>query len=266
MLQACGTTGSDTEDEQATIGPGISLSDYREIAPITELQFVPDDLSGITYNYDSNSFYLIRNNVTTIWETTTSYQLIRTIDTVDNFGDSEDIVYLGNQEFAIVSEESVLYVGYIPPGNTDIVIDPADFQRITFAPDGGNQGPEGVAFDITTQSFFIVKEENPRKLYTFVRPASTADVTITPSEPFDAQTTPNPRLTQDMSGVAYNPATGRLLILSDRDHRVMDIALDGTVYGTLDFPNEQYEGIAFDGLGRLHLVGERHFYHVWAPM
>jgi len=256
LLQACGSGDRPSSTN--------SLSDFEEFVPRTNLPFVPDDLSGITYNYDSGTFYLIRNNLTTIWETTTSYQLLRTISTVGGFGDSEDITYLGNDEYAIVSEESILYIGRIPPGSTNTIIDSDNFQKIIFAPPGGNKGPEGVTFDITTQSFYIVKEQFPRKLYTFIRPASSVDMVIIATEPFDAETIPNPRLTQDMSGVFFNPMTGRLLILSDLDHRVMDITLDGTVFGVLDFPDEQYEGITLDGSGKLHVVGERNFIHVWS--
>ncbi|MBL4637680.1 MAG: SdiA-regulated domain-containing protein, partial [Kofleriaceae bacterium] len=41
-----------------------------------------------------------------------------------------------------------------------------------------------------------------------------------------------------------------------RDHRAVDIDLSGTVHGVLDFPRAQHEGIAFDGQGNLHIVGE----------
>ena len=61
---------------------------------------------------------------------------------------------------------------------------------------------------------------------------------------------------QDMSGVLFNDATGRLIILGHRDHRAVDIDLSGTVHGVLDFPRAQHEGIAFDGQGNLHIVGE----------
>lgn len=59
-----------------------------------------------------------------------------------------------------------------------------------------------------------------------------------------------------MSGVLFNDATGRLISLSHRDHRTVNIDLSGTVHGVLDFPSAQHEGIAFDGQGSLPIVGE----------
>jgi uncharacterized protein YjiK len=263
LAQGCSLLNGDSEDSD---GDGSSrnfdILDYKEYIPVTDLTLNTNDLSGITYNFDRDTFYLIENNSTIIWEVTTSYQLVRTIYADKNFGDTEDITYLGNSEFAIVTEEGYLYIGTIADGVTDIFFD--DFQEIKFAPDGGNSGPEGVAFDFATQIFYIVKEQSPKKVYSFVRPAGSA-TTVTPTEPFDAEDITNPSMA-DMSGVVFNPATGRLLILSDLDYRIIDIALDGTVFGKLDFAEyEQYEGIALDDAGNIHLVGEPRFFHVWSP-
>lgn len=240
----------------------FDLSAFTALGPRETLAYVPADLSGITYNPDSDSFYMIRNNATRIWEVDTSFNLIRTITPMGSFGDSEDIVYLGNDEYAIVSEEGVLYIGTIAPGTSDSTVNPANFQAITFAGPAGNQGPEGVAYDADSEMFYVVKEENPRKLYSFQRPPAGA-TSVTAIEPYDAQVLPMPRLTQDMSGVLFNSATGRLIILSHRDHRAVDIALDATVHGILDFPIGQHEGIAFDGNGDLHIVGEPNFHSLY---
>jgi len=240
----------------------FDLTTFTASVSLQPLSYVPADLSGITYNHDSNTFYMIRNNATRIWEVDTSYNLIRIIQPTGSFGDSEDIVYLGDNEYAIVSEEGILYIGTIAPGTTDTTVDPATFQAVTFATNGGNQGPEGVAYDPDSEMFYVVKEENPRKLYSFPRPpAGTSSVTAI--EPYDAQVLPMPRLTQDMSGVLFNRETGRLIILSHRDHRAVDLDLDATVHGILDFPRSQHEGIAFDGDGNLHIVGEPNFHNIY---
>lgn len=249
-------------DADARPPSDFDLSAFTEVAALERLAYVPADLSGITYNHDSDSFFMIRNNATRIWEVDTSYNLIRTIVPTGSFGDSEDIVYLGNHEFAIVSEEGVLYIGTIAPGTADTTVNPATFQAITFSEPGGNQGPEGVAYDASSETFYVVKEENPRKLYSFARPAAGAS-SAKAIEPFDAQVLPMPRLTQDMSGVLFNAETGRLLILSHRDHRAIDIDLDATVFGILELPQAQHEGIAFDGNGNLHIVGEPNLYSVY---
>jgi len=232
-----------------------TLGNYRLVKAFEKLDYIPDDLSGITYVADSNSFFLIDNGLGYIVEVDTSYKLIRKIKTI-GFGDSEDIVHLGsNNEFAIVNEDSTLFIGTISADTT--TLNSEDFQKIIFDTYKGNEGAEGVAFDISTQTFFIVKEEHPRKLYSFIRPAHKNNVTVTPSFPFDIQTIPQPRLTQDLSAITFNPSTGRLLLLSDIDYRVVDIDLNGTVYGVLQLPKwKQPEGIALDNYKNLHIVGE----------
>lgn len=238
-----------------------SIGGYKIKTAFKTLSFIPNDLSGITYVEDSNSFFLIDNGFGSIYEVDPAFKLIRKIKT-KGFGDSEDIVYLGNHEFAIVNEHSKLYIGTI---SADVItLNAIDFQEITFDTYKGNQGAEGVAFDITTQTFYIVKEERPRKLYSFVRPAHKNNVTIKPSFPFDIQRIPYPRLTQDLSAITFNPLTGRLLILSDRDYRVMDIDLDGTVYGVLQLPQrKQPEGITLDNNLNLYIVGEPNNYTIF---
>ncbi len=239
-----------------------TLGNYQLKTAFAKLSFIPDDLSGITYVTSSDTFFLIDNGLGYILEVDSSYKLLRKIKT-KGFGDSEDIIYLGsNNEFAIVNEDSKLFIGTISPETN--MLDSNDFQEITFDTYQGNEGAEGVAFDITTQTFYIVKEEHPRKLYSFVRPAHKNNTTVKPTFPFDIQKIPYPRLTQDLSAITYNSATGRLLILSDIDYRVVDIALDGTVYGVLQLPERnQPEGITLDAHQNLHIVGEPNNYTIY---
>jgi len=238
-----------------------SIGAYKLKTAFKTLDYIPDDLSGITYVNDSNTFFLIDNGFGFILEVDSTFKLIRKIKT-KGFGDSEDIVYLGNNEFAIVNEHSKLYIGTISADAK--TLNSIDFQEITFDTYKGNSGAEGVAFDITTQTFYIVKEQRPRKLYSFVRPNHKNNVTVKPSFPFDIQQTPYPRITQDLSAIVFNKATGRLLILSDIDYRIMDIDLDGTVYGVLQLPKrKQPEGITLDDNLNIYIVGEPNNYTIY---
>lgn len=236
-----------------------TLANYKVATAFKKLNYIKDDLSGITFSGDSNSFFVIDNGLGYVLEIDSSFNLIRKIKS-RGFGDAEDIVYLGsNNEFAIVNEDSQLFIGTISP--TSRFIEAKDFQKITFDSYKGNEGAEGVAFDESTQTFYIVKEEHPRKLYSFTRPTHKNNITVTPSFPFDIQKVPYPRLTQDLSSVVFNPKTKRLLLLSDKDYRVVDIALDGTVYGVLQLPEwKQPEGVTLDNKQNLHIVGEPNNY------
>jgi len=240
-----------------------TLENYSIKSSYKYMKFIPDDLSGITYVKNTNTFYLINNGLSYVWEVDTDYNLIRKVKLI-GFGDSEDIVYLGSlNEFAIVNEDSKIFIGKILPGSDSV--NSKDFQEITFDSYKGNEGTEGVTYNPKTQTFYVVKEHHPRKLYSFARPVEKNNLTVTPIIPFDIQAIPSPRLTQDLSAITYNPSTGRLLILSDIDYRVIDIDLKGTVYGVLQLPiRKQPEGITLDDQLNLHIVGEPNNYTIYS--
>ena len=108
----------------------------QEIIP-TEISWIYDDLSGVTLNSSSNTLFMIENDEGKIWELDTNFNYIRTI-LGGQFGDEEDIVYLNNDDYAIVTEEGDLYIGKLNLSDNDI--DPSDFQKITFNQHNGNSG------------------------------------------------------------------------------------------------------------------------------
>ena len=92
--------------------------------------------------------------------------LIRSIQG-NGFGDSEDIIYLGNNEFGIVNEEGNLFVGLIPIDQNNISIKKENFQKIKFMDHKGNKGTEGVAYNFKNNCFFAVKEKTPHGILFF---------------------------------------------------------------------------------------------------
>ena len=86
------------------------LNNYTPLIKSREIEWITaGDLSGVTLNFNTETLFFIENRNNTIWESDTNMNLIRTINGKD-FGDSEDIVYLGNQEFGIINEEGYLFL------------------------------------------------------------------------------------------------------------------------------------------------------------
>ncbi len=219
---------------------GGLLDNYSSKSGLSSLSYVSNDLSGITYVPETNTFFLIQNSGGRIWEVDSNFNLLRTISS-GGFGDSEDIVYMGNNEFAIVVESSRLYIGTISPGVTSL--NPGAFQRIEFDTVTGNSGYEGIAFDPATNRFWSVKERGPRKIVTFERPSTSSNTTITATVPFNAGSLP----ASDLSAVHFDSRTGNLLILSHESHKVMEVTTDGTVLSELNLSDSsQHEGLALD--------------------
>ena len=222
------------------------LNYYALTTPATEIAgIISEDLSGVTWNKENNYLYMIEDDYGTIWETDTNCNILRTISG-GTFGDTEDIAFLGHDEFAVVTEEGDLYIGNIPHSEDDMVIDPDDFQKITFAYPDGNDGPEGVTYDPLTETFYIVKEKNPQAFYRFQRPGTSADTVITPDIPFDAESIFD-GIMEDLSALTFDKRTGRILILSEDSHRIIDVDPEtGTIHGVLDMSDaSQHEGISF---------------------
>ncbi len=243
----------------APLPPSDSVLDAYSVASSEQnLGFISADLSGITYVPDTNTFFLIQNNGGGLWEVDSNFNLLRTMS-LNGFGDTEDIAYLGNNEFAIVEESSQLYIGTISANASQISA--GSFQRVLFDTYSGNAGYEGVAYDSSTETFYVVKEAAPKRIRSFQRPASGADIVVTAAIPFNADQLP----AGDLSSVLFDTRTGRLLILSHESHKLMDVGLDGFVHGELAMADStQHEGVAMDSSFNIYVTSEPRIYRVYS--
>lgn len=240
-----------------------TLAGYTVVGTLNTIDYIGNDLSGITYVPESNRYFMIQNNGGRIWEADINFNLLRTIRMV-GMGDTEDIVYMGNNEFAIVNEASRLFIVNIFADTTRLdTSDTANVQTITFGASGGNVGPEGVAFNSATQTFYIVKEQSPRAIYSFPRPGP-GNQTITPSIPFDAETVLT--MARDLSAITYDPrGGGSLLILSHISHSVVDVDISGNILGVLKLADStQHEGITLDPQFNLQITSEANFQRTYS--
>jgi len=241
-----------------------SLSNYTDVSEINRISFISNDLSGITYNFDSDTYFMIQNNGGRIWEVNKNFELLRTITMSNSFDDTEDLVYLGNNELAIVNEASQLFIVNIFSDTTSLdTSDTANVQTITFGANGGNSGPEGVAFDLATQTFYIVKEQSPKAIYSFQRPGP-GNQTIVPDIPFDA--TAVLTMATDLSAITFDPrGNGSLLILSHISHRVINTDISGNILGILNLADStQHEGITLDDNFDLQVTSEANIQRTYA--
>ena len=234
----------------------------QEIIP-TEISWIYDDLSGVTINSSSNTLFMIENDEGKIWELDTNFNHIRTI-LGGQFGDEEDIVYLNNDDYAIVTEEGDLYIGNLDFSDNDI--DPNNFQKITFSEHNGNSGSEGVAYDSLNQTFYIVKEKEPMAFYTFPRPNHENDTTISVQIPFDAEIEFS-GIMDDLSSISFDYRTNRVLIVSDESQKIIDVEpSNGLVLGHMNLSGmDQAEGICFLNHNYdLLIVGEPNYYTIYS--
>jgi uncharacterized protein YjiK len=253
-----------------------TLAHYSKVDEVIPLPAIGGNLSGITYNSDTKTYFLMQNNYGQIFEYDRGFKKLLRVIKMTNLkdDDTEDIVYLGKGRYALSSEENYILVFSIAPGQTVVDMNTArpDVQLFVLpSPGKDNKGLEGVCFAPNASSanslstnrgtFYAVQEQKPKVLYSFAWPNSDADYTsprtLGVKEPFNTDKLMK-HVMSDLAGCTVDSNTGNLLILSHESSRVMELSRAGQVLKTLDIPAvaAQYEGLTIGPDRELVLVSE----------
>jgi uncharacterized protein YjiK len=247
--------------------PSIRLGDYRLSLPPVRIPEIKDNLSGLTFNPDTETLFGILNGPSAIVELSREGRLLRYIK-LQGFEDTEAITYLGNGLFAVAEERRRMISLLRINGSTDIV-HYADGKRFLIEPEEtGNKGLEGLTYDPLSQVLLVVKERSPHRTY-LIPLASSASETPRVFRGWD----PNAMGLRDMSGMQFQPDTGTVLVVSDESKEVVETTLAGEVlsslrlrsgHGGLSDDIEQAEGVAVDDAGTLYIVSEPNMLYVYS--
>lgn len=260
LIASAAFAGSDTSSVLA------SYSRVDEVIPLPE---IGGNLSGITYNPDTNTYFLIQNNYGQIFEYDRSFKKPLRVIHMKNLkdDDTEGIFYLGKDRFALSSETNHILVFTIKPGETtiDLNSDRADVQDFTLpSPRKDNKGLEGVCHAPNSSgrgTFYAVQEDKPKRVYTFNWPNSDADVSspssLGVSELFNADRVLMFKMS-DLSDCTFDKESNHLFLLSHESSRLMEFDRSGQIVGSLDIPAvaNQYEGVTFGPDQELILASE----------
>lgn len=257
------------------------LDGYRRDGRAFPLADVGPDLSGITYAPELRRFLLIQNGGARLYEYApdlrTRTRVLQLRGGPSN--DFEAVAWLGGSRIALAHELNRVVLVHLPeaPDAYELEVDPSrdDVVELVLPPPSrGNRGLEGLCFDPDGNAgggiLFALQESSPRRIFRLQRsrPGTALDVATVPlaiDEPFDAEAALEGSA-EDLSGCAYDPRTGRLLIVSERSSVLLDVGLDGTVVGRLRLPGvfrggaAHYEGVALGPGAGLYLVSEPALY------
>lgn len=271
----------------------VDLSAYELICSATIGNNL-EDLSGITYNEETNTLFIVRNSTgaETIYETTLSGELLRTITLSDEFYDTEGIVHLGGTIYAVTEERRgnivIIDISTSPVSYTNSHV----AELLNVLSSENNAGLEGVSYNPADNSIHTVKEgdleRNPRPwnedrdYYSFIR--HTSDVpSQTTTEPCDVLSSPFNNFI-DLSGMHHlgltdglhhlgvaehsmflSHASRILLEIDENCNQISQLLLSaGGANGTLDNNINQPEGVTMDNNGNLYIVGEPNELYVFA--
>ncbi len=236
---------------------------------VIKLKEAAGNLSGVVYNYDSDSYFVIQNNSYKITEYDRNFskalRVIKLTNLMDK--DTEDIAYLGSDQFAINMENNAILIFTLKPDQTtvDLSVGREDVQLLQLpSPRKDNKGIEGLCFTARGGEagvFWAVQEASPKRVFMVPRPTDMKDVkssrALKFSEPINADKVFK-HVMSDLSGCHFNDKLDHLLVLSHESSRVMELTRTGVVVRTMDLSKvaSQYEGITIGGDGELVLVSE----------
>ncbi len=237
----------------------LQLDDFELTAGPVSIETIPNDLSGLTYNALTGTFFGVSNGITQIFELDTDGNHLRTIS-LNGFEDTEGLVWIGGEEYFVVEERRGRAVKITVTENTENIAYPDTYIQLE-GDWGNNLGVEGIAYDAATNKLFIVKEKFPSQLYSFQIPENFPD-TISPTMPFDIDV--NNFGCSDFSGLHFHQNLfvlsheGRALVQTDmtgNEISRIDIS-DNGANGTLENGLLQAEGITVDDEGTIYVVSE----------
>lgn len=227
---------------------------------------IPKNLSGITYNPESKTLFLISNNPCRIYEMTPQGGLLRQINLVD-FYDTEDIVFVEGQTFAVIEElRNAISIFQIWPETEAVRY--ADCRHIfVLPPTISNTGLEGLSWDPVTRDFLVAHESNPRAIYAIPFDSTAETIRRGPEIP-ELRNLPWIKL-GNYSGIHFDNTSRRLLILSRKTKNIKDYSLDGHEKGSLNLSRAisgivKAEGLTFAPGGKLYVCSEPNIVSVFS--
>lgn len=269
--QGGATASGGASSTASTSGTAIPLANYTRTVTATTLTGL-SNASGVTWKPETDTFFVITNGTHVLYEFTSDFKTQLRAITLSNGGtDTEDVVYLGSNRFAVVDEDNAAYAFTLPDGATSVSLSAADVEHyvISAPPTTVNRGFEGITIRPSTSGAgqFIVCQEGgvadtPMRVLFFERHLgggtySYAASTLAVTEPWNALTKFGGTVT-DLASVAYDAASSTLLVLSQESSRLLRVAPETGVIMDQRLLSGlvQYEGLTLASGGRLVFVSE----------
>jgi uncharacterized protein YjiK len=275
-----GKDGSDGQDRESTLTcPALDTYELKQEIVLAD---IPAEASGITWNRDSNSFFVVANLQGSMWEYDENFEtLLRTITLEDVDTDTEGVAYLEDGWVAISAENNVIYAADVSEGVTRIsgsdtgqvqIYQPSDAPPVT------NAGLEGIAYQRSNNGsaghIFTCQEHLPMRVLQFeyrrdlppFAKKSALDGTLDVEEPWDAEQLLSEYVT-DVSGMTYDETNDTLLIVSQESSSVIRVnPKTGAVTETLSLEDTTTsEGITLFDACQLAIVSEPNRVQIYSP-
>lgn len=239
----------------------------------TGTNLLAEEASGVTYNKDTGTLFVVGDGGTAVAQVSTKGVLINSMTLAADatkpqgtyFYDPEGITYLGNGKFAFVEERDRRINEFTYAAGT--TLGASGVRSVKIGTTIGNIGIEGLSFDPSSNGFVMVKESGPSGVFqtTLDFAAGTASngspTTDNSVNLFDPTKTGLSALNDvfALSNVVSStaPDYSHLMILSAPNGKVVKVDRAGNIKGTLVVDAlAQNEGMTMDPSGNIYLVSE----------
>jgi len=278
-----------------SIGQTVDLSNYvrvgrydlpeptRTTAPTNNL--LTQEASGVTYNWDTDTLFIVGDGTTSVTQVSKTGQLIDTMTLAPGsspqgteFYDSEGITYIGNGQFVMTEERDRQVVLFTYAAGTTLTRSNAKTVKLgTFV---NNTGTEGLSYDPLTNGYIVLKEISPIGIFqtgidfnagTATNGSATTDNSTNLFDPAllgftDVADVADVFALSNLPALNGKPLYNNLLVLSQENAKVVNIDRNGTISNSLtivsdpgnplDAPSQQHEGLTMDRDGILYIVNE----------
>lgn len=258
------------------------LPEPTRTTPPDSTNRLAQEASAITYNWDTDTLFILGDGGTAIVQTDKTGQLINTMTLASGsspqgteFYDPEGLAYVGNGKFVLVEERDRQVVRFSYTAGT--TLNRSSTETVKIGTSIGNVGIEGISYDPKTSGFIAVKEISPEGIFQTGIDFSAG--TATNGSPTTTNSTDlfDPTLLQladfadvfSLSNVPYFNGFSdysNILVLSQETGRIVETDRSGNVLSRLtiatDLGNplsvadQQHEGMAMDWQGNLYVVSE----------
>ncbi|MEO7977126.1 SdiA-regulated domain-containing protein [Flavobacterium sp.] len=277
---------------QNSIAQTIDLSTYvrvgrydlpeptRTAHPTNNL--LAQEASGVTYNWDTNTLFIVGDGTTSVTQVSLTGQFIDTMTLAQgsspqgtDFYDSEGITYIGNGQFVMTEERDRQVVLFTYAAGTTLTR--ANTKTVKLGTFVNNTGTEGLSYDPLTGGYIVLKEISPMGIFqtgidfnagTATNGSATTDNSVNIFDPalLGFSDVADVFALSNLPALNGQPLYNNLLVLSQENAKVVNVDRNGTILSTLtivadlgnplDAPSQQHEGLTMDRDGNLYIVNE----------
>ena len=245
---------------QVSVSQTINLANYvrvgrydlpeptRTAHPVNNL--LCQEASGVTYNWDTDTLFIVGDGSTSIVQVSKTGVLINTMTLAQGaspqgteFYDTEGITYIGNGQF-VMSEErdrQLVKFTYVAGGT----LTRSNTQTVKLGTFVNNTGTEGLSYDPITNGFIVLKEITPMGIFQtgvdFTAGTATngSATTVDSINLFDPSLLPVTDVADvfalsNIPALSTNVLYPNLLVLSQESAKIVNVNRSGVISSTLN--------------------------------